>query len=174
MLKEVDKWDKDKTYNYQLSSQKIKSKIIDTQSKIDKLVSAYIDGDIPKESYLTKKEELLKQKSSLNQEKDNSKQTTKNPLEPLRQWILDTKKANFLASSDDYHQIREIVPKIGTNPRLSDKSFSLPLIPPFQFLASRLAGRADTFAVPPTAERLSGLSKRESSIMSGCWELNPV
>ena len=173
MLNKVDKWEKEKTYTTQLSSQNIKTKIAGTQDKIDKLVSAYIDGDIPKESYLTKKEELLKQKSAFNQEKDNSRQTTKNPLEPLRQWILDTKKANFLASSDDYHQIREIIPKIGTNPRLEDKSFSLPLIPPFQFLAVALGDRADTFAVPTLSGRPSGLSKGESSMLSGRRDLHP-
>lgn len=40
-----------------------------TQEKLYKLVSAYIDGDMPKENYLKKKEELLKQKVSLASQK---------------------------------------------------------------------------------------------------------
>ncbi|OHB17759.1 MAG: hypothetical protein A2734_02785 [Parcubacteria group bacterium RIFCSPHIGHO2_01_FULL_40_30] len=44
--------------------------------------------------------------------------------------------------------------------------FSLPLIPPFQFLAVALGDRADTFAVPTLSGRPSGLSKGESSMLS--------
>ena len=174
MLNKVDEWEKEKTHTTQFSSQNIKTKIAGTQEKIDKLVSAYIDGDIPKESYLTKKEELLKQKSALNQEKDNSKQTTKDPLEPLRSWILDTKKASFLAFSENYHEMKQIIQKIGTNPKLSDRSLSFSFIPPSDFLAFRLVGRTPTIPFAPSARPDFGLSDSESIFLSGCWESNPV
>lgn len=48
--------------------QNLREQISHLQEKLDKLVSAYIDGDIPKESYPAKKEELLSQKVSLTKE----------------------------------------------------------------------------------------------------------
>ena len=173
MLKKVEEWEKEETNKSMSSVQNIKYKINETQEKLDKLVSAYIDGDIPKENYLTKKEELLKTKVSLAEKKENGR-TTKNPLEPLRQWILDTKKASFLAFSDDYTEMKQIIQKIGTNPKLSDRSLSFSFIPPSDFLGSRLAGRAPTIPFAPLARPDFGLSDSESSMLSGSRESNPV
>ena len=125
------------------------------------------------EKDLAKKEDLLKAKVSLAKKKDNGR-TTKNPLEPLRLWILDTKKASFLAFSDNYHEMKQIIQKIGTNPKLSDRSLSFSFIPPSDFLASRLAGRAPTIPFAPLVRPDFGLSEAECSSLSGCWELNPV
>ncbi|MBI2669812.1 MAG: recombinase family protein [Candidatus Yanofskybacteria bacterium] len=160
MLKKVDEWDKDKTNKTASSVQNIKFKIVETQEKLDKLVSAYMDGDIPKESYLTKKEDLLKIKVSLVEQK--TKPNQKNPLEPLRQWVLDTKKASFLASSENYHEMKQIIQKIGTNPKLSDRSLSFSFIPPSGFLASRLAGCAPTIPFAPLARPDFSVSESES------------
>ena len=173
MLKKVDEWEKEETSKSISSVQNIKSRISETQEKLDKLVSAYIDGDIPKESYLNKKEDLLKAKVSLAEKKENG-QTTKNPLEPLRQWILDTKKASSLAFSDNYPEMKQIIQKIGTNPKLSDRYFSFSFIPPSDFLASRLAGRAPTTPIAPLARLSESAEILTSSDLSGCWESNPV
>ncbi len=172
MLKKVDEWEKEQTHKTMSFAQNTKLKIKETQEKLDKLVSAYIDGDIPKESYLAKKEDLLKTKVSLAEKKDNGR-TTKNPLEPLRQWILDTKKASFLAFSDNYPEMKQIIQKIGTNPKLSDRSFSFSFIPPSDFLASRLAGRAPTIPFAPSARPDFSVSDSESIFLSGCRDLNP-
>ena len=172
MLKKVDEWEKEQTNKTSSSVQNIKSKITETQEKLDKLVSAYIDGDIPKESYLVKKEDLLKTRVSLAEQK--TKPNEKNPLEPLLAWILDTKKASFLAFSDNYHEMKQIIQKIGTNPRLSDRSLSFSFIPPSDFLASRLAGRAPTIPFAPLARPDFGLSDSESIFLSGCRESNPI
>ena len=54
------------------------------QEKLDKLVSAYIDGDIPKESYLPKKEASLKQKVSVANDLEDFGRSGKNWLQRLR------------------------------------------------------------------------------------------
>ena len=131
------------------------------------------------EKDLAKKEDLLKAKVSLAKKKDNGR-TTKNPLEPLRLWILDTKKASFLAFSENYHEMKQIIQKIGTNPKLSDRSLSFSFIPPSDFLASRLAGRAPTTPFAPStfaeasADKLArpdfSVSESESIFLSALWE----
>src|SRR3990172_13358187 len=68
----------------------------ETEQKLSELVSLYLDGDIPKENYLAKKNELLKEKVSLNEKLKSARAERKNWVEPLREWILDIKKATQL------------------------------------------------------------------------------
>ena len=134
-LRKAEEWEKEEIHSSQNFVQNLEKRIGENQTKLDKLVSTYIDGDIPKESYLKIKEELMKQKLLLNQQKQDFGQKGKNWIEPLRSFILDTKKANFLASSDDFYEIKEFIRKIGTNPKLFNKSVSFSFYPPFNFLA---------------------------------------
>ena len=142
MLWQVDEWGKEQNHSSQKFVQNLKNKISETQEKLDKLVSAYIDGDIPKENYLPKKEELLKQKVSLANDLEDFGQTGKNWLQPLRAWILDTKKAKNLASSENYEEMKRFVQKVGTNPKFLDKSISFSFCPPWDFIRETLASRA--------------------------------
>ena len=151
-LRKVDEWEKEETHSSQTFVQNLERKISENQERLDKLVSSYIDGDIPKESYLKIKEKLMKEKLLLKQQKQDFGQKGKNWIEPLRAWILDTKKANFLASSDNFSEIKEFIRKVGTNPQLFNKSVFFSFCSPFDFLASRLARSR---AAEPQARRLS-------------------
>ena len=95
---------------------------------MEKLVSTYLDGDIPKQTYLKKKDEILLASAVLEQKKKDFENGRKNWVEPLREWILDTKQADFLAKSDNFHEIKSFVQKIGTNPVLQDKSARFAII----------------------------------------------
>ena len=173
MLKQVDEWQKENFHSSQSFVQNLKAKVSDTQEKLDKLVSAYIDGDIPKENYLAKKEQLLNQKVSLANDLEDFGRTGKNWLQPLRAWILDANKAEKLSASDSFPEIKAFVQKIGTNPLLLDKSVSVSFGEPWDFAASRLAGRAPAERRSREAMLPSG-SKNSESILWWTWgESNP-
>ena len=91
---------------------------------------------------MAKKEQLLNQKVSLANDLEDFGRTGKNWLQPLRAWILDANKAEKLSASDSFPEIKAFVQKIGTNPLLLDKSVSVSFGEPWDFAASRLAGRA--------------------------------
>ncbi|PIR46459.1 MAG: hypothetical protein COV07_04130, partial [Candidatus Vogelbacteria bacterium CG10_big_fil_rev_8_21_14_0_10_45_14] len=97
---------------------------------------------LSKENYLAKKEQLLNQKVSLANDLEDFGQTGKNWLQPLRAWILDANKAEKLSASDSFSEIKAFVQKIGTDHQLLDKSASVSFGEPWDFAASRLAGRA--------------------------------
>ena len=139
MLKKVASWEKEETSSSQSFVQNLQTKQTTVNQKMDKLVTTYIDGDIPKAAYLKKKDNLLKEKLHLREQKDNFGQKGKNWIEPLRSFILDTKQANFLACSDEYGQMKAFVQKIGMNPRVRNKSISFSFAPIFEFLSSRKA-----------------------------------
>jgi len=122
---------------------------------LEKLVEAYLDGGVPKEIYLKKKDSLLRAIASLKEKKKDFKHSGNNWVEPLREWILDMKQADFLASSDNLKQISVFAKKIGTNPRVRDKSAHLAPAPIFVHTAHL---RALLFSCAPSVRRPSALS----------------
>ena len=100
---------------------------------MEKLVSTYLDGDVPKEMYLKRKDTLMRVLAALKEQKKDFERGRKNWVEPLREWILDMKKATQLQSSDNFFEIRDYFKKIGTNSQLRNKSISVSFCPPTEF-----------------------------------------
>jgi hypothetical protein len=137
MLRKTDEWNREEKISSGSLLGQMKDNERETEQKLDELVSLYLDGDIPKENYLSKKNELLKQKVSLTQKMESARAEKKNWVEPLREWILDMKKATQLRTTDNFFEIRDYFKKIGTNSQLRDKSVSVSFCPPTEFACSR-------------------------------------
>ena len=156
MLNQISLWEKEGNSSSQLAVQNKKTQVSEVQEKIDRLVNAYIDGDIPKESYLPMKEELLKQKLAITKRSGSIQETW---IKPLRQWIFDAKKATLVASSDNLSDVGQIVRKVGLNPTFSDKTIKLPFRPPWDLTAEILAQMH--FACAVTAEECGGGAEKK-------------
>src|SRR3989338_1837380 len=131
---------------------------------MDRLVSTYLDGDIPKEIYLKRKDALMRSLAALREEMKDFERGRKNWVEPLRQWILDMKQADFLSTSNDFSEIKSFVQKIGTNSSVRDKSVHFGIPPPSQFAAER---REELSRAAPAPRRTVTLSDLEVSICGG-------
>ncbi len=133
MEEKTNEWEKETKISSESYVGRIKYNEREIQKKLDNLITMYLDGHIPKENYLTKKNELLKQKVSLAYKIDSARTERNNWVEPLREWILDIKKATQLISSDNFFEIKDYFKKIGTNQTLRDKSVSISFCPPTEF-----------------------------------------
>ena len=173
MLEQVSKWEREADNSRSSFVQNLKDKQKENQRKLDKLVSLYLDGDIDRSLYVEKKETLMLEKVSLNSQKNDFERNGKNWIEPLRSWILDTKKASVLASSENYSEMKAFVQKIGTNPNLLDKTISFSVSPLWDFVASR---KAETVLVASQENRIfcphDGVAD-ESSILWTRQDSNP-
>ncbi|MEZ4156953.1 MAG: recombinase family protein [Candidatus Paceibacterota bacterium] len=118
MLNKVDEWEREETAMSGSEAQNLSSKIKADEERMDKLVSTYLDGDIPKELYLKRKDVLLRSLAALQEKKKDFERGRKNWVEPMRAWILDTKQALKLSSSDNLHEISDLVRKVVTNPKI--------------------------------------------------------
>ena len=125
------------------------------------MVSAYLDGDIPKASYLTRKDEIMRSLAALKAEMKDFERGENKWVEPLREWVLDTKQADFLSSSDNFSEIASFVKKIGTNHTVRDKTARFSVPASSQFVAER---RAHLLFAAPSARRSSVLNSDEVSI----------
>ena len=83
MLEKVETWKKETDQSSGNLVGRIKDNEQETQEKLDKLVTLFLDGDIPKENYLAKKNELLKEKVSLAQKLQSARQERKNWVRTL-------------------------------------------------------------------------------------------
>ena len=171
MLNKVDEWECEETAATGSEMQHLSSKLKAGEERMDKLVSAYLDGDIPKESYLKRKDEAMRSLAALQEEKKDVERGRKKWVEPLWAWVLDTKQAAFLGSSDDLHEIADFVRKVGTNPSIECKSMHFRVSPPSEY-AALLRGKMH--APPAFAGARSALSSEEVSFCDLTGNRTPV
>ena len=93
----------------------------------------------------------MRQKSLLQAKSSSARAERKNWVEPLRKWILDSKRAGFLAGSTNYAEIREFARSFGTNPALHNKTISISFCPPSDFARTRKAEFISSPFIAPSA-----------------------
>ncbi len=135
MRAQVDIWEKEQNQSKQSFAQNLEVKIKETDEKLDKLVNAFLDGTIEKETYLIKKDELVKLKTELLERKRDFGRRGNNWNEPLREWLNLACHAEKLVSSEDFYEIKAMIEKIGTNRRLQDRKIILDFKKPFDLIS---------------------------------------
>jgi hypothetical protein len=159
MLDKVKMWEREEIGAPQSEVQNLSDRIKANEERMEKLVTAYLDGDVPKK-YISNEKMFHALSRRFETKKKDFERGRNNWVEPLREWILDTKQANFLSSSSDLYQIKSFVQKIGTNPLVRDKSAQFAVPVPSQFVAKR---RALLPTPAPKARASSHLSDSEVS-----------
>ncbi len=133
MLKKVEEFEHEEIQSSGNRLGQMKGNLKTLEAKLDALVDLYLNGDIEREIYLTKKDNLMRQKISLQAKSSSARTERKNWVEPLRKWILDSKRAGFLATSENLHEMRDFLRSFGTNPVFQDKTISISFCPPSDF-----------------------------------------
>ena len=118
---------------------------------------------IEREIYLVKKDSLMRQKISLQAKSSSARAERKNWVEPLRKWILDSKRAGFLASSENLHEMRDFLRSFGTNPVLKDKTISISFCPPSDFARTHKPDSISSPFIAPSACAIFSLTPAEVS-----------
>ncbi len=167
MLERVRDWERKEIGVSQSESQNLSAKLKANEARMNKLVSTYLDGDIPKAIYLKQKDTLMRSSLTLQAEKKDCDDGRNKWVEPLREWILDKKQATFLASADNFSEIARYVKKVGTNPTVRDKTACFSLSSPCQFVAQRQGFLPDSASSAPVARTSPALSEREVSFCGG-------
>ena len=154
MLAKVQSWEQEDNQVSQSDVQKLSESIKASEARLEMLVDSYLDGDIPKKLYLKKKDENMRATLSLKEQKKAFEQRRAYWVEPLREWILDTKQAAFLSDSSDFCEIKSFVQKIGTNPQVRAKTASFAVAVPSGLVAACRAFLPASSAHAPAARSL--------------------
>jgi len=85
MLDEVKKWENSDITASHSVVQKLTKDIKAHETRMETLVSTYLDGDIPKSIYLKKKDEVMRISRTLEEKMRAVEQQRNNWVEPLRE-----------------------------------------------------------------------------------------
>ena len=92
-------WEREEIGASQSEVQNLSDGIKANEERMEKLLSAYLDGDVPKDVYLKRKDVLMRSLAALKEQMKDFERGRNNWVEPLREWILDTKQAERYAES---------------------------------------------------------------------------
>ena len=134
MKAQVDVWEKENVLSSQSFAQNLDERIKEAETKLDKLVNAFLNGSIEKETYLVKKDEFIKTKTDLNKRKSDFGRKGNNLIEPLREWIKTAHHAEKIVLSNDFYEIKSLAEKIGTNHRLLSRKTEFEFVRPFDLI----------------------------------------
>ena len=84
MLNRIEEWEREETTATGSEIEHLSQSIKADEERMDKLVSTYLDSDIPKVSYLKRKDALMRSLVALEQEKKDVQRGGKKWVEPLR------------------------------------------------------------------------------------------
>lgn len=158
MLEQIQTWEQEESTTSGSEVQNLSAQIKANDERMEKLVSAYLDGDIPKNIYLKKKDSLMRSSLTLKDKMKDFELRRNTWVEPLREWVLDMKQATFLNSSDNFSEIADFVQKIGTNHAVRNKTARFSVPSPSHFVAERKV----LFPSPaPAARAVVGLTSEE-------------
>ena len=135
VLRELDKDEQKARDDSRALVVNLKSELADTETKLDKLLSAYLDEVIAPEEYTAQKQKMLDQRVELKEKIREIEDKGVSWLEPARAWVKSLNQADNLLKSGDKLEMTTFLKQIGSNHILIDKSFSFSPKKPFQILA---------------------------------------
>ncbi len=124
VLCEIDKDEQKVKAGNSTNARSLKSELAVVDTKLDKLLSAYLDEVISEEEYLTQKQKMLDQRVELKEKIGEIENESMSWLEPARVFVLSLNQAENLLSSGDKSEMTTFLKQIGSNHILIDKSFS--------------------------------------------------
>ena len=117
--------------------QNLKSELADIETRLDKLLSAYLDEIVSAEEYAAQKQKLLSRKVECNEEINEIENGSVSWLEPARAFVKSLNYATELVRSGDKSEMITFLKQIGSNHILFDKSVSFSPKIPYKLAAER-------------------------------------
>ncbi|MBI2415636.1 MAG: recombinase family protein [Candidatus Kerfeldbacteria bacterium] len=121
-------------------TEKLEKQITESKTKLDRLLDAHLEGAIDKETYTTKKNQLLNQKIECEQKLQTFKQTCNRWLELSLQLISDANLAKKIPLTGNFEELRNFIKKIGSNLLLRERKVGLAWQNAWELLAKRACG----------------------------------
>ena len=96
--------------------QENKKRIVEIQTKLQRLLDGYLEQDIEREIYRIEKAKLLSEKKSLEEKISNLEQKQIGWLEPMRNWIKEAESIDKIANNSDLFAKKVVAKEIfGSN-----------------------------------------------------------
>ena len=112
----ADKDAQEANQNVAASVQEMRAKIAELDGKIARLVDLFVEQDIERGEYLSRKRELMSQKRSLQEQSLLLERDATHWLEPMREWINEAQALGEIAQNQNYPSKKSSLQKVfGSN-----------------------------------------------------------
>ena len=115
VLRELDKDEQKAREDSKVIVQNFKSELADIETRLDKLLSAYLDEVITSEEYAAQKQKMLDHRVELKEKIHEMEDKGVSWLEPARAWVKSLNQADKLLSSGDKSEMTIFLKQIGSN-----------------------------------------------------------
>ena len=106
-----------------ISVQNLKVKLTEVETKLEKLLDAYLGEIISADDYKARKENLVTQKIELGEKIRDFEQNGLSWLEPAREFILSLNQAAKLVETENKEEMTTFLKTIGSNHVLENRQF---------------------------------------------------
>ena len=139
VLNELEKDEQKAKEEMAIFVQNLKEELKDIETKLDKLLSAYLDEIISVEEYTARKQKLLTKKIELKEKIRDFEEKGVSWLEPARAFVRSLNYAQKLVSGQNKSEMTTFLKNIGSNHILLNREFSFSAKNEYKLVAERRA-----------------------------------
>ena len=118
-----------------LFAQNLKTELEKVKTKINRLMDAYLEGDLELPEFQMKKNDLMNEKKTLEEKLSNFERKGNHWLELVRNWIIEANQAKNFVLEGNFSEMQNFLKKIGSNRRIFDQRLFVDFKKPFDLLA---------------------------------------
>ncbi len=109
--------------NYTQNTETLRTNIAYLSDKLQRLLDSYLDGDVERELYQTKRAEILGQKKRLQEQIEQTSLGVLTWVEPMKQWLDKAVSICYIAKSDDLLAKKSLCLEIfGSNLKIQNRN----------------------------------------------------
>jgi len=147
-LEKIKEWEKEESQSSGLFAQKLKEKLNNLNTKINRLTDAYLDEALELQEFNEKKNELVESKKDIEEKLSDIERKGNQPLELLKNWIFEANQAVNLADTKNFFGMKNFLKTVGSNRRILSKSLLIDFQKPYDLLyklpaAARATGEGE-------------------------------
>jgi DNA invertase Pin-like site-specific DNA recombinase len=131
-----------------LFAQNLKTELEKVKTKINRLMDAYLEGDLELPEFQLKKNDLMSEKKTFEEKLSDFERKGNHWLELVRNWIIEANQAKNLVLEGNFLEMKNFIKKIGSNRRIFDQRLFVEFKKPWNYLyflpaESRAAGAGE-------------------------------
>ena len=136
----------------------LKAQLLQVETKLQKLLDAYLDDALTQKEYAAKKDTLILQKVAFTEKITDFEQKGESWLEPAREFVLSLNQAAKLIKENNLSEMTTFLKNIGSNHILRNREFLFAPKNPYDLVAERSEATSESLTFPTWCSR---------------WESNP-
>ena len=133
-LIKVNEWEKENRQSSDLFAQNLRIELEKVKTKINRLMDAYLEGDLELPEFQLKKNSLMSEKKDIEEKLSDFERKGSHWLELTRNWIIEANQAKNFALSESFSEMKNFLKKIGSNRRIFDQQLFVDFKKPWNHL----------------------------------------